>query len=143
MIWLKQFWGNALCCGIGPNHALFDARNIDKDKVHVRTLYNGGIYKPTTNSRADFEGDHIDGVRDPNASMISERMKWRSPRKKNTRRPNGCQNYELYPNVAVCGTIGEQVGPDKAKGSYTFIWMEPKPRITPTLGAKRRNFFCK
>ncbi|KAL4273663.1 hypothetical protein GQ457_13G012370 [Hibiscus cannabinus] len=37
MIWLKQFWGNALCCWIGPNHALFAARNIDKDEVHARS----------------------------------------------------------------------------------------------------------
>ncbi|KAL4319467.1 hypothetical protein GQ457_18G000310 [Hibiscus cannabinus] len=34
----------------------------------------------------------------------------------NIRRPKECQNCKLYPNVAVCGTIREQVGPNKAEG---------------------------
>ncbi|KAL4334527.1 hypothetical protein GQ457_07G003900 [Hibiscus cannabinus] len=33
---------------------------------------------------ANFEDDHVDDVHDLNASLASERMKWRSPSKENT-----------------------------------------------------------
>ncbi|KAL4295943.1 hypothetical protein GQ457_12G016620 [Hibiscus cannabinus] len=42
----------------------------------------------------------------------------------NTRRPKECQNYKLYPNIAVCGTIREQTGSNKTEGLYTFMSTE-------------------
>ncbi|KAL4382979.1 hypothetical protein GQ457_15G016720 [Hibiscus cannabinus] len=72
------------------------------------------------NLGANFEEEgNVDNVRDHNVSMASERMKWTSPKNENIRRPKKCQNCKLYPNVAVCGTIREQVGQNKAEGDLS------------------------
>ncbi|KAL4284368.1 hypothetical protein GQ457_16G016490 [Hibiscus cannabinus] len=66
MIWLEQFWGNALCCGIGPNHTSFAARNIGKDEVLESSV------GPNPLPPEDFLWMSMYGMKNGNLSMLHE-----------------------------------------------------------------------